>query len=248
MYKYQIVNYYPHAPSAFTQGLIYYQGDLYESTGRPYNHQPSSLRRVALTTGETLESPCPIELDEYAEGITLWNDCIIQLTYTEKVGFVYDVRNFEQIDNFSFDTDSGEGWGITHDGKRLIISDGTNKLYFLDPETFRVLGNIQVRDRDRQIEHLNELEYINGEILANIYGIDYIARINPTTGDVNDWIDLTRLRGSVGTAEEWEKVNNNKIAVLNGIAYDERGKRIFVTGKLWPYLFEIELVNTQEVT
>lgn len=240
MYEYRIINHYPHNRCAFTQGLVYYRGELYESTGE-YRDRQSSLRRVELETGETLEPPCQVFIEEFAEGITLWNDRIILLTWQDRIGYVYDRKSFELIDEFPYNT---KGWGLTHDESRLIMSDGTtNTLYFLDPETFQPLGNIQVCDCNRPLIHLNELEYIEGEIFANIYGDDRIARIDPKTGKVIGWIDLTGLRGSRGTDEEWKEVNCNPIAVLNGIAYDEQAKRIFVTGKLWPYLFEIELVS-----
>ena len=241
VYSYHVVNSYPHDPKAFTQGLIYYRGELYESTGE-YDDQRSSLRRIELETGEIVEPPSPIQIDEFAEGITLWKNRIIQLTLNDRIGFVYDRDTFEQIDDFSYKT---KGWGLTHNGQHLIMSDGTEKLYFLDPDSFQVIDSIEVRDLNQPIKDLNELEYIDGEIFANVLSIDHIARINPTTGHVISWIDLTGLRGSVGTPKEWENVNNNEIAVLNGIAYDEKGKRIFVTGKLWPYLFEIELVPDQ---
>lgn len=243
MYEYRIINHYPHDRCAFTQGLVYYQGELYESTGEYRDQQSSlksSLRRVELETGETLKPPSPVFIEEFAEGITLWNDRIILLTLEDKIGYVYERETFKEICNFHYNT---KGWGLTHDESRLIMSDETNTLYFLDPETFQPLGNIQVFDCNRPLIHLNELEYIEGEIFANIYGDDRIARIDPKTGKVIGWIDLTGLRGSRGTDEEWKEVNSNPIAVLNGIAYDEQAMRIFVTGKLWPYLFEIELVN-----
>ena len=239
MYEYRIINHYPHDRCAFTQGLVYYRGELYESTGE-YGDRQSSLRRVELETGRILEPPSPILIEEFAEGITLWNDRIIQLTLEDKVGYVYERKSFELIRKFCYNT---KGWGLTHDESRLIMSDETNTLYFLCPETFQPLGNIQVCDCNRPLMKLNELEYIEGEIFANVFGCDRIARIDPKTGKVIGWIDLTGLRGSRGTDEEWEEVNSNPIAVLNGIAYDEQAKRIFVTGKLWPYLFEIELAS-----
>ncbi|MGK7873317.1 MAG: glutaminyl-peptide cyclotransferase [Xenococcaceae cyanobacterium] len=231
VYTYSIVNIYPHDQEAFTQGLIYHNGLLYEGTGL---RGKSSLRRVELETGKVLQIR---RLNEryFGEGITLWQDRIIQLTWTSQVGFVYNRETFEKLKEFAYRT---EGWGITQDGERLIMSDGTDTLYFLDPDTFKEIGSIQVRDQQRPVVKLNELEYINGEIFANVWQTDRIARISPTTGRVLGWIDLTGLL-------ELKPVpgrGNPQNVVLNGIAYDEEGDRLFVTGKFWPKLFEIELV------
>lgn len=229
-YTYTIVNVYPHDPDAFTQGLIYHKGVLYESTGL---YDKSSLRRVELETGKVLQQ---IKLDKsyFGEGITLWQDRIIQLTWEERIGFVYNRENFKKIRNFTYKT---EGWGITDDGQRLIMSDGTNTLHFLDPHTFNEIGSIQVRDGETPVEKLNELEYVNGEIFANVLPTDWIARISPATGRVLGWIDLS------GILElESELGEGDLPGELNGIAYDEQGNRLFVTGKCWPKLFEIKLV------
>ncbi len=229
-YTYSIVNVYPHDPDAFTQGLIYHKGVLYESTG---GYDKSSLRRVELETGKVLQQ---ITLDKsyFGEGITLWQDRIIQLTWEERIGFVYNRENFKKLRDFTYDT---AGWGITYDGQRLIMSDGTNRLHFLAPHTFNEIGSIQVRDRETPVEKLNELEYVNGEIFANVLPTDCIARISPATGRVLGWIDLS------GILElESELGEGDLPGELNGIAYDAQGNRLFVTGKCWPKLFEIKLV------
>ena len=227
VYSYRVVNEYPHDGDAYTQGLVFHDGELYESTGLYGN---SSLRRVELETGSVLQIH---ELDDkyFGEGITFYNDRIIQLTWKENLGFVYARQSFEPIDDFSYST---EGWGITHDGIKLIMSDGSSTLYFLDPVTFEKIGSIEVTSAAEPIRHLNELEYINGEIFANIYRTDRIARINPVTGNVIAWIDLTGILRFKDTTSQ--------TAVLNGIAYDSDTDRLFVTGKKWQKLFEIELV------
>lgn len=228
IYSYRIVNVYPHDPQAFTQGLVYHNGELYEGTGL---RGRSSLRRVNLETGKVLQIE-NLDPRYFGEGITLWNDRIIQLTWTSQIGFVYDRETFKKLREFTYPT---EGWGITHDGARLIISDGTDTLYFWDPETLEEIGRIQVRDRDRPIARLNELEYVNGEILANVWQTNLIARISPETGQAIGWIDLTGLLNPQDLTQP--------VDVLNGIAYDREGDRLFITGKLWPKLFEIELVS-----
>ena len=221
---YQIVNTYPHDDNAFTQGLVYHDGDFYEGTGL---RGRSSLRRVDLETGQVLQR---ISLDNkyFGEGITLYEDQLIQLTWQAKTGFVYDRESFAQLKEFNYST---EGWGLTHDGQNLIMSDGSNILFFLDPETFEQVKRIEVSDRNEPVDKLNELEYINGEIYANVWLSDRIARISPQTGQVLGWIDLSGLRDS--------NLASNTDAVLNGIAYDAEEDRLFVTGKLWPNLFEI---------
>lgn len=227
MYSFRIINRYPHDPEAFLQGLLYHNGLLYEGTGW---WGRSSLRRVELETGKVLQIS-NLDPRYFGEGIVLWQDRIIQLTYQSHTGFVYDRDTFNKISEFKYPT---EGWGITHDGQRLIMSDGTNTLYFWDPKTLRQIGLLQVRDGDNPVFRLNELEYIKGEIWANVFGTDLIARISPQTGQVLSWIDLTGLRDPA--------LGKDPNAVLNGIAYDEKSDRLFVTGKLWPTLFEIELV------
>lgn len=221
--RYKVVRSYPHDPKAFTQGLVYLDGVLYESTGLKGQ---SSLRKVRLETGEVLQIH-QLEPQYFAEGIAVWRDRIVQLTYTTGLGFVYDRDTFKTLRTFTY---KGEGWGLTHDGTRLIMTDGSSFLRFWDPETLQETGRIQVRDGGRPVEQLNELEYIKGEVFANVWGSHRIARIDPQTGRVNRWIDLTGLLD----AREARNVD-----VLNGIAYDAGKDRIFVTGKLWPRLFEI---------
>ncbi len=231
VYTYRIINTYPHDRSAFTQGLIYEKGFLYEGTGL---RKRSTLRRVELETGNVVKL---YEMPEqyFGEGITIYEDRIIQLTWQAKEGFVYDKESFELLRNFDYPT---EGWGITHDGNQLIMSDGSANLYFWDPETFVETGRIQVFDADGPVSRLNELEYINGEIFANIWQSNRIARISPHTGEVVGWIDL---QGLLSPEDKTEAVD-----VLNGIAYDTAGARLFVTGKLWPKLFEIAIVASEK--
>ncbi len=227
VYTYKVVKTYPHDPYAFTQGLVFDRGILYESTGLLGQ---SSLRRVALETGNVLQlHKLPPHL--FGEGITLCGNKIIQLTWKSKVGFVYDKGSFELLHRFTYPS---AGWGITYDGKNLIMSDGTSTLYFLDPETFKRTGRIDVRDKNGPVKHLNELEYIQGEIYANIWQTERIARISPQTGKVIGWIELKGLLNP--------NDYSRPVDVLNGIAYDSEYKRIFITGKLWPKLFEIELM------
>ena len=230
---YNVVNTYPHDRNAFTQGLVFENGVLYEGTGL---RGRSTLRRVELETGEILQIH---ELPEefFGEGVTIYGNRIIQLTWQSSVGFVYDVydkESFELLEEFNYPT---EGWGITHDGNRLIMSDGTSILHFLDPETFEEIGRIEVLDRGSPVTRLNELEYVQGEIYANVWQTDLIARIAPLTGQVTGWIDL---KGLLGPEDRSEPVD-----VLNGIAYDAENDRLFVTGKLWPKLFEIELISLE---
>jgi glutamine cyclotransferase len=228
MYGYRIVNIYPHDPQAFTQGLIFRDGFLFESTGR--NGQ-SSLRKVRLETGKVVQIQ-RIDDRYFAEGLTDWNGRLVQLTWQTNIGFVYDLVSFKLLDTFRY---SGEGWGLTHDGTQFIMSDGGDTLRLLDPANFREQGRISVRDGSKSIKLLNELEYVSGEIYANVWPTDRIARISPESGRVVGWIDLTNLIIPFDQLDEHE-------AVLNGIAYDPENDRLFVTGKLWPKLFEIELV------
>jgi glutamine cyclotransferase len=227
IYSYRIVNVYPHDPLAWTQGLVFEDGVLLESTGR---RGQSSLRRVALESGEVLQFlALPPQL--FAEGLTLFGDRIIQLTLKARVGFVYDADSFALQRTFIYPT---EGWGLTHDGQRLIMSDGTAALHFLDPDTLLETGRIEVHDDQGPVTMLNELEYIEGEVYANVWLTDRIARIDPDSGQVTAWIDLAGLLSPEDFA--------GTVDVLNGIAYDAQNGRLFVTGKLWPKLFEIELV------
>lgn len=228
IYNYTIVNSYPHDPMAFTQGLAWAgDGMLYEGTGL---NGRASLRRVALETGE-VQLILNLPAEYFGEGIALYNDKIIQLTWQSRIGFIYDAATFQQLQTFTYPT---EGWGITYDGERLIMSDGTATLYFWDPETLTEIGQVQVREGDRAVRQLNELEYVAGEVWANVWHTDRIARIDPATGQVTGWIDLSGLLS--------ENDRSQPVDVLNGIAYDVDNDRLFVTGKLWPKLFEIEIV------
>ena len=226
VFTYEVVNTYPHDPRAFSQGLVFHEGQLYEGTGR---YGESSLRRVDLQTGRVLESR-QLPQNLFGEGITIYQDRIFQLTWRSNYGLIYDLAKMQPSDTFSY---AGEGWGLTHDGRHMIMSDGSDTLRFLDPKTFRTVRTIRVRAYGRPVEYLNELEYVDGEILANVWHTDLIARINPATGEVNSWVDL---RGLLSPAERPDAE-----AVLNGIAWDAREKRLFVTGKNWPKLFEIRV-------
>jgi glutaminyl-peptide cyclotransferase len=229
VWGYQVVKVYPHDRQAFTQGLQYVDGVLYEGTGQ---HGQSSIRRVKLETGEVLQHQA-LDAKYFGEGIVVWGDTLIQLTWQSEIGFVYDKKTFKPLRTFTY---TGEGWGLTHDGSRIIMSDGDARgaLRFLDPKTLKETGRLVVRDAGgRPVAHLNELEYVRGEILANIWQTHRIARISPKSGAVTGWVDLTGLldaREAAGTD------------VLNGIAYDAAGDRLFVTGKYWPKLFEIKIV------
>ena len=229
-YTYEIVNTYPHDPNAFTQGLVLHDGALYEGTGR---WGESTLREVALESGSVLRS-VPLEAQYFGEGITIFGDRIYQLTWQEQAGFVYDRATFQLLQTFTYPT---EGWGITHDGQRLIVSDGTSTIYFWDPDSLQEIGRITVRDHLGPINRLNELEYVNGEIWANIWLTDLIARISPETGDVLGYIDLTGLLDTSTLTQPAD--------VLNGIAYDAANDRLFVTGKLWPALYEVRIVPAE---
>jgi len=222
-YKYKVMNSYPHDQGAFTQGLVFEDGHLYEGTGL---YGQSTLRKVDLESG-TVSQRHNLPGNYFGEGITIFGNNIIQLTWKSRVGFVYDKASFMLLDQFDYLT---EGWGITHDGKRLIMSDGTSTLHFLDPQTFKEAGRIEVFDTAGPVSRINELEYVKGQIYANIWLTDRIAMISPQTGKVTGWIELMGLGPQTGDM------------VLNGIAYDSEADRLFVTGKLWPEIFEIELV------
>jgi glutamine cyclotransferase len=227
-YTYQVIKSWPHDPAAYTQGLEFSNGVLYESTGL---FGKSSLRKVDLESGRVLqERDLPSEY--FGEGITVLGDKIYQLTWQSHKGFIYDRQTFQPLKEFSY---SGEGWGLTHDDRSLIMSDGTNEIRFLDPASLQSQRTIRVLSDGQPLSNLNELEYIKGEIYANVYGSDYIVRLDPGSGKVVGWIDLT---GLLSTADRRQPVD-----VLNGIAYDATKDRLVVTGKLWPKLFEIRLVK-----
>ena len=229
---YHIVHVYPHDPHAFTQGLIYVDGHLYESTGL---NGKSSLRMVDLATGRVLQK-YELPPQYFGEGLTDWGNTLIQLTWHAHKAFVYDRFTFSLLRTLSY---SGEGWGLTHSRGQLIMSDGSSYLRFLDPASFRELKRLHIVDESgRDVQDLNELEYVNGEILANVWHSDRIARISPRTGKVLGWIDLTGIID--------QRSLNSSDAVLNGIAYDAGGKRLFVTGKLWPSLFEIKIQGLEQ--
>ena len=228
VYGYEIVNEYPHDHQAFTQGLVFDGGFLYESTGL---RKISTLRKTDLVSGIVLQTH-KLADRYFGEGLTIFGDRIIQLTWQSNAGFVYEKDSFKLLQTFKY---PGQGWGITHDGKRLIMSDGTAELRILDPFTFEEIGRINVKCNGMPVKWLNELEYVRGEIYANVWEQNQIARINPETGQVVGWIDLTGLL----------KPEDCDIRpdVLNGIAYDVAGGRLFVTGKLWPKIFEIKLTE-----
>lgn len=226
-YGYEIVNSYPHDPEAFTQGLAWADGRLFESTGR-LGH--SSLREIEPATGRVLRRTA-LAPWLFGEGIAVVGDRIVQLTWHEQQAFVHDRDTFALRATFTY---PGEGWGLTWDGRRLIMSDGSATLYFRDPETFAEQGRITVTDAGAPVTRLNELEMVGTEIWANVWGSESIARIDPARGRVTGWIDLKGLTPAAAPG--------HPIDVLNGIAWDAAGKRLFVTGKLWPRLFEIRLV------
>ena len=228
IYGYEVIHVWPHDPGAFTQGLVFQEGKLLESTGQVGR---SSLRRVELETGKVLQK---VDVPEpyFAEGITLLKGKIYQLTWQQQLGFIYDAWTFEKIGKFNY---QGEGWGLTNDGQSLLLSDGTNRIRFLDPDNFQVRKTIAVLDGSMPVIEINELEYIQGEIYANIWHDDRIVRIDPQMGRVVGWIDLKGLLAR-------DEVHDEE-AVLNGIAYDDTNGRLFVTGKLWPKLFEIRVTR-----
>jgi glutamine cyclotransferase len=227
-YTYRIVNSYPHDSAAWTQGLLYHDGYLYEGTGL---YGRSSIRRVELETGRVLHRR---DLSDayFGEGIALYEGRLVQITWLERVGFVYDRETFEPMDEFNY---ASQGWGLTSDGKRLIMSDGSARLYFLNPDTYEEIGRVVVRDGKAPISNLNELEYVDGYVYANVHKTDRIARIDPASGLVTGWVNLKGLLDGVPPGNEPPNY-------LNGIAFDAEERRLFVTGKFWPRVFEIELV------
>jgi glutamine cyclotransferase len=229
---YQVIHTYPHDQQAYTQGLIYLDGHLYESTGLQGR---SSLRMEDLETGRILKLQ-DVPAKYFAEGLTNWGNTLVQLTWQDHIALVYDRATFHFLHTLSY---TGEGWGLTQDGKNLILSDGTANLRFLDPTTFRLVRQIAVSDHGKPVTQINELEYIHGQVYANIWHTDRIARISPATGRVLGWIDLSGLLPA--------SQRSDPEAVLNGIAYDAQHDRLFVTGKLWPKLFEIKVIPEKPV-
>ncbi|MCJ7691431.1 MAG: glutaminyl-peptide cyclotransferase [Clostridiaceae bacterium] len=226
IYPYEIINTYPHDANAYTEGLVYESGFIYESTGI-FNE--STLRKIDLQTGEIVKLH-KLDRNYFGEGITLYYNKIYQLTWKSNVGFVYDKESFKLINKFYYNT---QGWGITHNDEHLIMSDGTDTLYFLNPNNFKKVYSIKVHDEFRPVTRLNELEFIKGEIYANVWRRDRIARICPHSGRVTGWIELKGLL----SAKEYKNADT-----LNGIAYDKLSNRIFVTGKKWPKIFEVKLI------
>ena len=229
-YNYEVINEYPHDPKAFTQGLVMEAGFLYEGTGL---RGASSIRKVALDTGAVLQK---VSLPDayFGEGIAIHGQRLVQLTWKAQTGFVYDLDSFERKETFNY---LGEGWGLTHDGNKFIMSDGTARLRFLDLNTLETIGQLYVRFGDEPVSYLNELEYIDGRLYANIWRKEQIAIIDPDSGYVIGWVDMSGLL----TKEERRNTD-----VLNGIAWDAQEKRLLVTGKKWPKLFEINLVEQRQ--
>lgn len=226
-YTFKIVRVFPHDPNAYTQGLLYKDGYLYEGTGL---NGRSSLRKVRLETGEVVQQ-VDLAPEFFGEGIALLGGKIYQLTWKAETGFIYGAHDFRRLGEFSY---RGEGWGLTTDGRDLFMSDGTPEIRVLDPVTFHEKRRIKVRHGNAPVKELNELEFVEGEIFANVWQTDRIARISPKTGKVVGWIDLAGILSPV--------YRRSPDAVLNGIAYDRQSKRLFVTGKLWPSIFEIKLI------
>ena len=221
IYTYKIIKIYPHDPTAFTEGLAFDNGILYESTG-----ESSSLRRVDLESG-VVQQKASLPVEFFGEGLTVVNDSLVQLTWQNHIGFVYDKVTFDLRGNFTYPT---EGWGLTCNESELIMSDGTSNLYFLDPTTLQKTGQLSVHDGNTSVTNINELEYVNGDVYANIWLQQKIAIINPQNGQVKGWIDLSGIYQS-----------NDPNAVLNGIAYDSQTDRLYVTGKDWPNLYQITI-------
>jgi len=226
--SFEIIKSYPHDPNAFLQGLVWYEGSFYESTG---SHAPSvsTVRHVEFPSGKVAQS-IRLDTEHFGEGLALVDNRLIQLTWQSGIGFIYDRETLRQVGKFSYDT---EGWGITYDGKNLIMSDGSNRLTYLDPQTFKPVRSLSVTMNGRPVEELNELEFIEGEIWANIWKTDLIIRIDPENGRTKSFLNLKGILPP--------EMRTDPEAVLNGIAYDPQSKRIFVSGKLWPLLFEIKV-------
>jgi glutamine cyclotransferase len=221
----KIVKTYPHDANAFTQGLEYFGGFLYESTGKTGQ---SSVRKVDLATGKVLQKK-DLSSEYFGEGLTIFRGKIYQITWLSNTGFVYDLRTFRKLSEFHY---YGEGWGLAHDDSNLILSDGTNRLRYLDPETFKVVRTLEVYSGKEAVSNLNELEFIENEIYANVWHSNRIARIDPGSGLVRSWIDFSSL-----VSQEQKEPE----AVLNGIAFDPVRHRFFVTGKNWPHVFEARI-------
>lgn len=227
-YGYNIVQQLPHDTTAFTEGLIFQDGVLYESNGQ---NGSSDLRILDLNTG-SVKNQVKLGDEYFGEGMTILNGKIFQLTWTNNKGFIYDATSLKKLGEFQY---AGEGWGLTNDGRFLIMSNGSNAITFINPETFQIQKVVYVYDKGTPLLSINELEYVKGEIYANIWHTDKVVQIDPQLGEIIGWIDLTGLRS--------KEAEQNQEAVLNGIAYDPIHDRLFVTGKLWPTVFEIQLVQ-----
>ena len=227
IYDYRIVATYPHDPAAYTQGLVYLDGEMLESTGRVGT---SYIRRVRFQDGRVVRQ-VTIPPGQFGEGIVNWGRQLVSITWTDGIGYRWDRRTLRRLGQWRY---PGEGWGLTQNGREIVMSDGTSQLRFLDPATLGERRRLNVTLRGRPLERLNELEWVNGEIYANVWMTPFIARIDPVSGVVTGLIDLTRLAAENSTEDD---------AVLNGIAYDPARDRLFVTGKLWPRLYEIDLVR-----
>lgn len=226
--SYEVVSSYPHDPTSFTQGLLWHDGTLYEGTGL---EDQSKLRRLEFPSGKVLKE-ISLASEYFGEGIALVDTRLIQLTWKSERGFVYDLDSFKKLQEFTYDT---EGWGLTYDGRNLILSDGSSNLFYLDPQTFKPIRKLAVTMNGKPLDELNELEFIEGEIWANVWQTDFIVRIDPSTGRVTSFLNL---KGILAPSDKTGREN-----VLNGIAYDAEKKRIFITGKLWPRIFEIRITR-----
>ncbi len=224
--SYEVVASFPHDTGAFTEGLFFQEGVLYESTGLEGR---SDIRKVDPVTGKVLQKR-DLDARYFGEGIVAWKGKLVELTWRDGIGFVYDLKTFEPKATFAY---PGEGWALTHDNRRIVMSDGTAELRFLDPETLKETGRIKVTDGGGEVSNINEIEWIDGEVWANIWQTDWIARIDPATGRVKAWIDMTGLLPA--------QDRTGREDVLNGIAYDAKGRRVLVTGKFWPKLYEIRV-------
>jgi glutamine cyclotransferase len=229
---YTLVQALPHDTASFTQGLQYYKGVLYESTGNP-DRQPngSRIQVVNPATGAT-QVKAVLPADEFGEGITLLNDKVYQLTWENRKGYVYDARTFKKLREFTY---NHQGWGITNDGTYLIVSDGSSNIYYWDPETFKEVKRLSVQDHRGLRNNINELEFINGQLFANIWQSNQIVRIDTATGNITGVLDLTDL------LRNYPELAQPPADVLNGIAWDSSTNRLLITGKKWPRMFEIEL-------
>lgn len=226
--SYEVVSSYPHDPTSFTQGLLWHDGSLYEGTGL---EGQSKLRRLEFPSGKVLKE-INLSSEYFGEGLALVDNRLIQLTWKSHRGFVYDLDSFKRLQEFAYDT---EGWGLTYDGSNLILSDGSSNLFYLDPQTFKPIKKLAVTMNGQPLTEINELEFIEGEIWSNVWQTDLIVRIDPSTGRVTSFLNL---KGILAPSDKTGRED-----VLNGIAYDAEKKRIFITGKLWPRIFEIRVTR-----